>query len=98
MISGLMDIILVIGARKKIKWMIYLWIGLSHAQSILICAFLIAVQFYWPIAVCLVFMAIISILGFKLVQNIAVGEDNLEMANLTNEDILEWTSENVDIC
>ena len=88
MISGLMDIILVIGAWKKIKWMIYLWIVLSYSQSVLICAFFIFVQFYWPIAVCLIFMAIISILGFKLVQNIAVEKDTdySEMINLTNND------------
>ena len=88
MISGLMDIILVIGAWKKIKWMIYLWIVLSYSQSVLICAYLIFVQFYWPVAVCLIFMAIISILGFKLVQNIAIEKDTdySEMINLTNND------------
>ena len=88
MISGLMDIILVIGAWKKIKWMIYLWIVLSYSQSVLISAFFIFVQFYWPVVVCLIFMAMISILGFKLVQNIAVEKDTdySEMINLTNND------------
>ena len=45
-------------------------------------------QFYWPVAVCLILMAIISILGFKLVQNIAVEKDTdySEMINLTNND------------
>ena len=88
MISGLMDIILVIGAWKKIKWMIYLWIVLSYSQSVLISAFFIFVQFYWPVVVCLILMAMISILGFKLVQNIAVEKDTdySEMINLTNND------------
>ena len=66
MISGLLDIILVIGAWKKIKLMIYIWSVLSYSQSVFF------LQFYWPVAVCLILMAIISILGFKLVQNIAV--------------------------
>ena len=61
--------------------MIYLWIFLSYSQSVLICAFFIFVQFYWPVPVCLIFMAIISILGFKLVQNITV-TDYSEMINL----------------
>ena len=58
MISGLMDIILVIGAWKKIKWMIYLWIVSSYSQSVLICAFF--AQLYWPVAICLVYMAIMD--------------------------------------
>ena len=88
MISGLLDIILVIGAWKKIKLMIYIWTVLSYSQSVLICAFFTFLQFYWPVAVCLILMAIISILGFKLVQNIAVKKDTdySEMINLTNND------------
>ena len=88
MISGLLDIILVIGAWKKIKLMIYIWTVLSYSQSVLICAFFTFLQFYWPVAVCLILMAIISILGFKLVQNIAVEKDTdySEMINLTNND------------
>ena len=89
MISGLMDIILVIGAWKKINWMVCLWIFLSHhVQSVLICAFFIFFNLYWPVAVCFVFMVIISLLGFKLVQNNAVNKDTdySEMINLTKNE------------
>ena len=87
-ISGILDIILVIGARKKIKWVIYLWIGLTYAQSVSICAYFILFQLYWQAAVCLVYMAIISLFGIKMVQNIAVEKNNeySEMTNLTNNE------------
>ena len=83
-VGGLTDVIIVIGAWKKINWMIYLWIGLTHAQSVLICAFF--AQLYWPVAICLVYMAIISLFGLKLLQNIAVDNDYSEMTNLTNNE------------
>ena len=86
-ISGLTDIPLVIGAWKKINWVVYLWISLSHAQSVLICVF---VFFIFPgiIVVCFVYMLIVSFIGFKLVQNNAVNKetDYSEMINLTNND------------
>ena len=87
-ISGLTDSILVIGAWKKINWMVFLWIFLSHVQSVLICAFFIFFNLYWPVAVCFVFMVIISLLGFKLVQNNAVNKDTdySEMINLTKNE------------
>ena len=79
---------LVIGARKKIKWVIYLWIGLTYAQSVSICAYFILFQLYWQAAVCVVYMAIISFFGIKMVQNIAVEKNNeySEMTNLTNNE------------
>ena len=73
-ISGLTDIPLVIGAWKKINWVIYLWISLSHAQSVIICGIFF---FFFPgiIAVCFVYMLIVSLIGFKLVKNNAVNKD-----------------------
>ena len=89
-ISGLTDSILVIGAWKKINWVIYLWISLSHAQSVIICGVFF---FFFPgiIAVCFVYMLIVSLIGFKLVKNNAVNKDTdySEMINLTNNDPLE---------
>ena len=89
-ISGLTDSILVIGAWKKINWMVCLWIFLSHVQSVLICALFIFFNMYWPVAVCFVFMVIISLLGFNLVQNNAnaVNKDTdySEMINLTKNE------------
>ena len=86
-ISGLTDIPLVIGAWKKINWVVYLWISLSHVQSVLICVF---VFFIFPgiIALCFVYMLIVSLIGFKLVQNNAVNKDTdySEMINLTNNE------------
>ena len=94
-----MDIILVIGARKKIKWVIYLWIGLTYAQSVSICAYFILFQLYWQAAVCLVYMAIISLFGIKMVQNIAVENNNeySDMTNLTNNEETETFEEATDL-
>ena len=93
-----MDIILVIGARKKIKWVIYLWIGLTYAQCVSICAYVFLFQMYWQAAVCLVYMAIISLFGIKMVQNIAVENNNeySDMTNLTNNEETETFEEATD--
>ena len=94
-----MDIILVIGARKKIKWVIYLWIGLTYAQCVSICAYVFLFQMYWQAAVCLVYMAIISLFGIKMVQNIAVENNNeySDMTNLTNDEETETFEEATDL-
>ena len=79
---------------KPPKWVIYLWIGLTYAQSVSICAYFILFQLYWQAAVCVVYMAIISFFGIKMVQNIAVEKNNeySEMTNLTNiEDVWKIT-------
>ena len=88
-ISGLTDIPLVIGAWKKINWMVYLWISLSHAQNVIIFGFFI-LSFYIGIVgpVRLLYMLIVSFIGFILVQNNAVKKDTdySEMINLTKNE------------
>ena len=93
-----MDIILVIGARKKIKWVIYLWIGLTYAQCVSICAYDFLFGMYWQGAVCLVYMAIISLFGIKMVQNIAVENNNeySDMTKLKNNEETETFEEATD--
>ena len=53
---------------------------------------------YWQAAVCLVYMAIISLFGIKIVQNIAVENNNeySDMTNLTNNEETEIFEEATD--
>ena len=80
-IWGLTDIVLVIGAWKKHKLMINIWIGLNIA----IIGMIFAVFGFWQLTICMIFFAIALLFGINLMTEIEEESTNYsEMISLAN--------------